>query len=111
VFRIAGLAFPRLLNALCQSRVGPRDGGLKTQRAWGQAGQAPLEEINGWTRHHESAFSGKTHLDAFLSQRFVASGSSSRGASVIAWFGQADLHTPHPKHLVGSIWTLESTDE
>jgi len=47
VFRIAGLAFPRLLNALCQSRVGPRDGGSKTQRAWGQAGQAPLDEIDG----------------------------------------------------------------
>ena len=47
MFRIAGLAFPRLLNALCQSRVGPRDGGSKTQRAWDQAGQAPLDEIDG----------------------------------------------------------------
>jgi len=38
-----------------------------------------------------------------LSQTFAASGHSCLGNNAMALFGHAALHTPHPKHLVGSI--------
>ena len=46
-----------------------------------------------------------------LNQISAASGLSCRGISVIAPVGHAALHTPQPKHLAGSMYTLESADE
>jgi hypothetical protein len=43
------------------------------------------------------------HREVYLSQTLAASGLSRLGISVMASFGHAALHTPHPKHLVGSI--------
>ena len=47
----------------------------------------------------------------YLSQIFATSGLSCLGNNVMALFGHFALHKPHPKHLVGSIYTLESADE
>jgi hypothetical protein len=56
-------------------------------------------------------WSPEPYFTLSLSQIFTASGLSCLGNNLMALFGHFALHKPHPKHLVGSIYTLERADE
>ena len=67
---------------------------------WGYLNSSATGPLLGWIQ-----------LGVFFSHTSATSGLSFLESSVIASSGQAVLHTPHPKHLRGSIRTLERADE
>jgi len=62
-----------------------------------------VDEIDTLTCAASKLLPEKLHFGVFFNQIFAASGTSPLGTSAMASFGHAARHTPHPKHLVGSI--------
>jgi hypothetical protein len=77
--------------------------GIKTKQSLGSYSALMALDLSSRAHLRPRGNSGKHDSRRHISQTFAASGTLCLGSSAMAPSGQAALHTPHPKHLVGSI--------